>query len=152
MGIWCENDVVLTSMRRDYVASTLIRRHFGTKCPLGMIVSISRNRLTVCVIHCGILTVVYYTSIWSIFLKHGKPPYRDIRESQYNMSFLKCGNALESLHSMVLFGVPVIVSIPHCSTSNVEYKQWYIHFSPIGQEYPFLQVSEIFLFRPAISA
>ena len=34
-GIWCENDVVLTSMRRDYVASTLIRRHFGTKCPLG---------------------------------------------------------------------------------------------------------------------
>ena len=36
-GIWCENDVVLTSMRRDYVASTLIRRHFGTKCPLGYI-------------------------------------------------------------------------------------------------------------------
>ena len=34
-GIWCENDVVLTSMRRDYVASTLIRRHFRTKCPLG---------------------------------------------------------------------------------------------------------------------
>ena len=25
-------------------------------------------------------------------------------------------------------------------------------FSPIGQEYPFLQVSEIFLSRPAISA
>ena len=35
-GIWCENDVVLTSMRRDYVASTLIRRHFDTKCPLGV--------------------------------------------------------------------------------------------------------------------
>ena len=34
-GIWCENDVVLTSMRRDYVASTLIRRHCDTKCPLG---------------------------------------------------------------------------------------------------------------------
>ena len=34
-GIWCENDVVLTSMRRTNVASTLIRRHFGTKCPLG---------------------------------------------------------------------------------------------------------------------
>ena len=32
--IKCENDVVLTSMRRDYVASTLIRRHFDTKCPL----------------------------------------------------------------------------------------------------------------------
>ena len=27
-GIWCENDTVLTSMRRDYVASTLIRRHY----------------------------------------------------------------------------------------------------------------------------
>ena len=38
-GIWCENDVVLTSMRRDYVASTLIRRHFGTKCPLGTLPS-----------------------------------------------------------------------------------------------------------------
>ena len=37
VGIWCNNDVVLTSMRRDYVASTLIRRHFGTKCPLGSI-------------------------------------------------------------------------------------------------------------------
>ena len=34
-GIWCENDVGSTSMRRDDVASTLIRRHFGTKCPLG---------------------------------------------------------------------------------------------------------------------
>ena len=34
-GIWCENDVVLTSMRCDYIASTLIRRHFDTKCPLG---------------------------------------------------------------------------------------------------------------------
>ena len=27
-----------------------------------------------------------------------------------------------------------------------------VFFSPIGQEYPFLQVSEIFLSRPAISA
>ena len=34
-GIWCENDIVLTSMQRDDVASTLIRRHFFTKCPLG---------------------------------------------------------------------------------------------------------------------
>ena len=34
-GIWCKNDVVLTLMRRDDVASTLIRRHFCTKCPLG---------------------------------------------------------------------------------------------------------------------
>ena len=34
-GIWCKNDVVLTLMRRDDVASTLIRRHFRTKCPLG---------------------------------------------------------------------------------------------------------------------
>ena len=35
--IWCENDVVLTLMRRDYVASTLIQRHFDTKCPLGTV-------------------------------------------------------------------------------------------------------------------
>ena len=35
-GIWCKNDVVLTLMRRDDVASTLIRRHFRTKCPLGV--------------------------------------------------------------------------------------------------------------------
>ena len=32
---WCKNDVVLTSMRGNYVALTSIRRHFGTKCPLG---------------------------------------------------------------------------------------------------------------------
>ena len=35
VGIWCQNDVVLTSMQRHHVASTSIRRHFGTKCPLG---------------------------------------------------------------------------------------------------------------------
>ena len=33
-GTCRKNDVVLTSMRHDYVASTSIRRHFGTKCPL----------------------------------------------------------------------------------------------------------------------
>ena len=26
VGIWCQNDVVSTSMRRNHVASTLIRR------------------------------------------------------------------------------------------------------------------------------
>ena len=39
VGIWCQNDVVSTSMRRNHVASTLIRRHFRTKCPLGSILS-----------------------------------------------------------------------------------------------------------------
>ena len=34
-GIWCQNDVVSTSVRRNHVASTLIRRHFRTKCSLG---------------------------------------------------------------------------------------------------------------------
>ena len=34
-GIWCQNDVVSTSMQRNHVASTLIRRQFRTKCPLG---------------------------------------------------------------------------------------------------------------------
>ena len=33
--IWCQNDAVLTSMRRNYVASTLIRRHFYVMCSLG---------------------------------------------------------------------------------------------------------------------
>ena len=37
VGIWCQNDVVSTSMRRDHVASTLIRRHFNTKYPLGTV-------------------------------------------------------------------------------------------------------------------
>ena len=36
-GIWCQNEVVSTSMRRDHVASTLTRRHFYVMCPLGNI-------------------------------------------------------------------------------------------------------------------
>ena len=34
-GIWCQNDVVSTSMRRHHAASTLIRHHFYVMCPLG---------------------------------------------------------------------------------------------------------------------
>ena len=37
VGIWCQNDVVSTSMRRHDVASTLIRRHFYVMCPLGLL-------------------------------------------------------------------------------------------------------------------
>ena len=37
VGIWCQNDVVSTSMRHNHVASTLIRRHFYVMCPLGRI-------------------------------------------------------------------------------------------------------------------
>ena len=40
-----KTDVVLTSMRRDYVASTSIRRHFGTKCPLGYGAKLTVNHL-----------------------------------------------------------------------------------------------------------
>ena len=36
-GTWRKNYVVLTSIWRDYVASTSIRRHFGTKGPLGIL-------------------------------------------------------------------------------------------------------------------
>ena len=36
-GIWCQNDVVSTWMRRHLVASTLTRRHFHVICPLGTI-------------------------------------------------------------------------------------------------------------------
>ena len=39
VGIWCQNDVVSTSMRRHHVASTLIRRHFYVMCPLGKLLS-----------------------------------------------------------------------------------------------------------------
>ena len=35
VGIWCQNGVVTTSMRRHHVASTLIRRNFYVMCPLG---------------------------------------------------------------------------------------------------------------------
>ena len=35
MGIWYQNDVVSTSIRRNHVAPTLIRRHFYAMCPLG---------------------------------------------------------------------------------------------------------------------
>ena len=37
LGIWCQNAVVSTSMRRHHVASTLIRCHFHVMCPLGMV-------------------------------------------------------------------------------------------------------------------
>ena len=41
-----------------------------------------------------------------------------------------------------------------CIVSQIVKKKYlkYSSFSPIGQEYPFLQVSEIFLSLPAISA
>ena len=58
-GIWCENDVVLTSMRRDYVASTLIRRHFDTKCPLGSTLSFAFWN----VIFCQIMEI--HKSYWT---------------------------------------------------------------------------------------
>ena len=35
VGIWCQIDVVSTSMRRLHVESTLIRCHFYVMCPLG---------------------------------------------------------------------------------------------------------------------
>ena len=35
VGIWCQKDVVSTSIQRNYVASTLIWRHFYVMCPLG---------------------------------------------------------------------------------------------------------------------
>ena len=40
VGIWCQNDVISTSMRRNHVASTLIRRHLYVMCPLGSISSL----------------------------------------------------------------------------------------------------------------
>ena len=34
-GTQHQNDVISTSMRRDHVALTLMRRHFNVVCPLG---------------------------------------------------------------------------------------------------------------------
>ena len=45
VDIWCENDVVSTSMRRDHVASTLIQRNSGTKRPLGLYIPVKGNRI-----------------------------------------------------------------------------------------------------------
>ena len=36
VGTQYQKDVVSTSMRRDHVASTLIRLHFNVVCPLGL--------------------------------------------------------------------------------------------------------------------
>ena len=36
-GTQHQNDVVSTSMRRDHVTSTFIRRHFNVVCPLGRV-------------------------------------------------------------------------------------------------------------------
>ena len=65
MGIWCQNDVVLTSMRRDDVALTFIRRHFSTKCPPGRdwfpeakIFSIVNE------FHCTQPFIITFTSSW----------------------------------------------------------------------------------------
>ena len=57
-GIWCENDVGSTSMRRHHVASTLIRRHFGTKCPLGTITVLKRGKQALLECNDGILNMV----------------------------------------------------------------------------------------------
>ena len=43
-----QNDVVSTSMRRDHVASTLIRRHYNVMCPLGWACSNSRTSIARC--------------------------------------------------------------------------------------------------------
>ena len=53
MGIWCQNDVVSTSMRRNHVASTLIRRQFYVMRPLGGI-----HILTCFDIHIVELTII----------------------------------------------------------------------------------------------
>ena len=56
MGTQRYNDVVSTSMRRDHVASTLIRRHFDIVCLLGWYaVRTMRNERYACVCHVVVL-------------------------------------------------------------------------------------------------
>ena len=50
-----QNDVVSTSMRRDHVASTLIRRHFNVVCPLGNTLRETFDHLQTIKNLCGIL-------------------------------------------------------------------------------------------------
>ena len=55
-GIWCQNDVVSTSMRRHHVASTLTRRHF-TSCAhwdqvSNYVIFGSGTSLSYCKLHC----------------------------------------------------------------------------------------------------
>ena len=57
-GICCRSGVVLKSMRRDNVASTSIRRNFGTKCPLGLCL----GKLS----HDDILFFLYHLTTFSI--------------------------------------------------------------------------------------
>ena len=45
-GTQHQNDVVSASMRRDHVASTLIRRHFAVVCPLGRCPHILEDRFS----------------------------------------------------------------------------------------------------------
>ena len=51
---------------------------------------------------------------------------------------------------MVILDAFLLVTSSYGSYSHLKLR--YSHFSRIGQEYPFLQVSEIFLSRPAVSA
>ena len=44
MSIWCQNDVVPTSMRRNHIASTLIRRHFPSFVRWERIMIIEHNQ------------------------------------------------------------------------------------------------------------
>ena len=46
-GTQYQNDVVSTSMRRDHVASTLIRRHFNVVCPLGAHSAVRSKKLCI---------------------------------------------------------------------------------------------------------
>ena len=50
--IWCQNDVVLTSMRRTHVASTLLRRRFYIMCPPGMVMHGSKHEVIKVVPRC----------------------------------------------------------------------------------------------------
>ena len=67
-----QNDVVSTSMRRDHVASTLIRRHFHVVCPLGYFsVSIQSTINSIAV---SLDVVIEWYKILSSFRWNDPPP------------------------------------------------------------------------------
>ena len=74
-GTQHQNDVVSTSMRRDHVASTLIRRHFNVVCPLGYVLLYKRMYF-----HTILYTVSRYLKVQETLWNTSRYPYHDISD------------------------------------------------------------------------
>ena len=93
------------------------------------------------------------------FIYPRKLEIQDTTEPSSSASYLECylctGNGQLVVRCHVKrndFIFPIMRNFPFLSRNILSASAYEVYFSPIGQEYPFLQVSEIFLSRPAISA